>query len=146
MVMVKKVSTRRDLITFSSPVWELSGRNAVYDAVDPDDKPTGGPEPDGKWPEKWEPIDAMELVLGLCGLIVGADPDVACGLWLPPPGEKVTREPEVLLPLSPEPPGFTLSSPPSSDRKLRWVVTELVEILRLRFREKATSKSSDRWP
>lgn len=80
MVMVKKVSTRRDLITFSSPVWELSGRNAVYDAVDPDDKPTGGPEPDGKWPEKWEPIDAMELVLGLCGLIVGADPDVACGL------------------------------------------------------------------
>lgn len=124
----------------------MSGINVVYDAVDPEGKPTDGPEPDAKWPEKWEPIDAMELVLGLCGLIVGTDPDMACGLWLPPPGEKVTREPEVLLPLSPGPPGFTLSSPPSSDRKLRWVVTELVEIFRLRFRERTTSKSSDRWP
>lgn len=87
------------------------------------------------------------MVRGLSGLIVGADPDVLCDFCIAPaPGEKVTLEPEVLLPLSPEPPEFTLSSVPSSERRLRWVVTELVESFRLRFRERVTSISSDRWP
>lgn len=49
--MAKKVSTRRDLSTFSSPVWELSGINVLYDSVDPDDSPADGPEPEAKWAE-----------------------------------------------------------------------------------------------
>jgi hypothetical protein len=148
-VIEMKVSTRRDLITFSSPLCELSGSVAEKD-IEPAE--VEGAVVEGVCTRKCELIeDAVEFVRGRLGLIVGAAPGVRLDepeFVLGPPPEKLSFVPLFSLPLDS---GLPITQPcissptvPSSDFLLLMVLNELAEIRLLLLRPMVRSRSSDR--
>jgi hypothetical protein len=140
--MATNVSTRRELMTFSRVVWELSGNIDERD-VEAEGSPAP-PEVEGS-PNRPLLEEVIELARGrFPGRIVGADPAVRLVPELMPKlPERLTREPALLLPLISANPYCPSSPTPSFDRALR---SELAEIRLLRFRERLRSKSSARCP
>lgn len=148
-----KVSTRRELRTFSSAFCELSGSMVERPTAAVDEEWII--EGDGAWNCELAD-DTVELVRGRFeGLTDGdmpveenarpVDPTLAPCPRLPPL-EKLTFEPFLILPRcnSGLPTKYSSFLPPSSDCRLRKVLSEFAEILRLRLRPSATSRSSDR--
>lgn len=106
----------------------------------------------GKTAEDWRDEfkeDVIELVRGLCPLIVGAEPELKRGAELElgptlPPPWKLSREPVIRRPLDSVAPWPTSSPALSSDLKLLYVAIELAEIRLLRFLARVTSRSSEK--
>lgn len=95
--MATNDSTRRDLMTFSRLVWELSGNIDERD-VDAADSPAIAEDEDPPNGPLLEEV--IELVRGrLLGRIVGAEPASRIVPELLPIPERLTREPARLLPL-----------------------------------------------
>lgn len=138
----------RELMTFSKAFWELSGRIAGKDR----DVDVGMADVDACVCKRLTE-DKTEAVRGLFeGRIDGPAPDERLGEplgWLIKCGPaKLTL---ALLPVLGRVSGLPIDPPrsssdliPSSEALLRIVLTELVEIRRLRLRPTVTSRSSDR--
>ena len=145
--MVMNVSVKRELMTFSSPVWEWSGSKA--EAVVTAEALPKILDADAATRELVE--DVLEVVLGRWGRAARGDLEGAneSAPWLevrprvPPPLEKSTLVPEAFLPLCSAkllivPP----SCAPSSGFAFNLAVVEVVESFRARFLELIMPKSS----
>ena len=148
-VMDRKVSTKRDLITLSRPLCELSGSIADKRAAGLARGDTLGKE-DVAWKLTDEPV--LGRLAGRNGAAIPLtlrldDPAFIPGPKLPPL-EKLTLEPNLILPRcwSGLPTSMLSRPTPSSEFLLRRVFNEFADILRLRLRFRVRSKSSDRCP